>query len=182
MPPLRVRRSAWTYPQVEQLLSDRILHSSTHRWCHFGITVAPGGTTPSSVSCRVLCSVKLPNHSCACPAGREHTFDLDSSQPTRAHLRAATQFNAMVSLAKSGSPKYQSTRSNWKSHNHTRNNNMQPIASSQTRCQGVKLPFRPSRKSFRGADDRARRSKSRSRGSPKKLSNATMTVVYPWKA
>ena len=90
-----VRKTAWDHPLVDKLVKDNLLFFSTHRWCHFGITMSPGASTPSSVMIRMMCNVKLPNHSCKCPGGQEHCFDIDSSQPGRAQMRgkAENQFS-----------------------------------------------------------------------------------------
>lgn len=93
-----VRKSAWTYPAVEQLKADQILYHSMHRWCHFGITLAPGSEEPSSVNMHLLSSVKITNHSCKCPDRTNHCFDIDSSQPNRAHLRASAERRFCVKL------------------------------------------------------------------------------------
>ena len=93
-----VRKSAWTHPAVEQLKADQILFHSTHRWCHFGITLAPGSTVPSSVNMHLLSSVKLPNHPCQCGSHVVHEFDIDSSHPNRAQLRAKAEKEFGISL------------------------------------------------------------------------------------
>ena len=93
-----VRKSAWTHPAVEQLKADKILFHSMHRWCHFGITLAPGATVPSSVNMHLLSSMKLPNHTCKCGSHVVHEFDIGSSQPNRAHLRANAEKEFSISL------------------------------------------------------------------------------------
>lgn len=93
-----VRKSAWTHPAVEQLKADQILFHSVHRWCHFGITLSPGSTVPSSVNMHMLSSMKLPNHACKCGSHVVHEFDIDSSYPNRAHLRAQAEKEFGISL------------------------------------------------------------------------------------
>lgn len=83
---------------MDKLVKDNLLFFSAHRWCHFGITVSPGASTPSSVMSRMMCSVKLPNHSCRCTSGKEHCFDIDSSQPGRAQLRGNAEYRFSVAL------------------------------------------------------------------------------------
>ena len=93
-----VRKTAWDHPLVDRLVKDNLLFFSMHRWCHFGVTVSPGATTPSSVVSRMMCNIKLPNHSCRCPSGQEHCFDIDSSQPGRAQLRGKAEHQFCVAL------------------------------------------------------------------------------------
>ena len=93
-----VRKSAWTHPAVEQLKADQILFHSVHRWCHFGITLSPGSTVPSSVNMHMLSSMRLPNHTCKCGSHVVHEFDIDSSYPNRAHLRAQAEKEFGISL------------------------------------------------------------------------------------
>ena len=93
-----VRKTAWDNPLVDKLVKDNLLFFSTHRWCHFGITVSPGADAPSSVMARMMCNIKLPNHSCKCTSGKEHCFDIDSSQPGRAQLRGKAEHQFSVAL------------------------------------------------------------------------------------
>lgn len=93
-----VRKTAWDHRLVDKLVKDNLLFFSTHRWCHFGITVSPGAETPSSVMSRMMCNIKLPNHSCKCHGGQEHSFDIDCSHPGRAQLRGKAECSFSIAL------------------------------------------------------------------------------------
>ena len=92
------RRTAWLMPELDRLVQDKVMHFSTHRWCHFGIKISPNSLEPSSVCLRMLSSHKITNHSCKCAPGTEHVFDLDCTAPTRARLRARAEHDMMISL------------------------------------------------------------------------------------
>ena len=72
--------SLWRSDVLEQLIVDGTLRSSTHAWCHFGVTLWEGEmegprARPSARKHRMLTNFHVHHSSCTCPPNTEHYHD-----------------------------------------------------------------------------------------------------------